>query len=111
MSRLTAPNKALWYLYRLRAMDPTEIAERLLQRARLAAYRPPRHLLADFQLGDPTSPFVRLPDRRNAPDGVREAIGRDAARIRAGHWLMFGWKDTRVFDPPAWHHDFANDAD
>jgi hypothetical protein len=111
MSRLPAPNKALWYLYRLRAMDPTEIAERLLQRARLAAYRPPSHALAHFQLGDPTSTSVRLPDRSKAPDGVREAIGRDVARIRAGHWLMFGWKETQVCDPPAWHHDFANDAD
>lgn len=108
---MTTLGRFLWYWYRLRAMDPAEIAGRVLERTRLSTDRSAARILDDFRLGDAVSPCPLVPQRGDAPVSVREAASRQAALIREGRWVLFGWKEARVPSPPIWHRDFVHESE
>jgi hypothetical protein len=111
MSDMTAARRLGWYWHRLRAMGPGEIAGRVLATARLSTYRSAAGILDDFHLGGPADSCPLLPQRMKAPDDVCEAVRREATSIRAGRWVLFGWKEVQIPNPPIWHRDFANDSE
>ncbi|HKE91397.1 MAG TPA: heparinase II/III family protein [Gemmatimonadales bacterium] len=97
------------YWYRLRAMDPSEVAHRVLDQAMRWAEPASRRSLAQVRLPNRGSAFPQLPDRLNAPPSLRAAI-RDAAKsIRSGRWVLFGWREVDMPDPPDWQRDYAHD--
>lgn len=98
----------LWYWHRLRAMDPAEIAGRVVERARFSTDRSAARILDTFRLGGAIGHCPPLPHRSEAPEGAREAASREAAAIREGRWVLFGWKEVQIPNPPLWHHDVVN---
>lgn len=103
--------KFFWYLHRLRAMEPAEIAGRVMEKTR--KWNTPSALaeIESFHLSPPNQLAPpRLDKKEAAPPALREAIAADAAKIRSGQWSLFGWKDANVGTPPRWNHDFLHDA-
>lgn len=99
-----------WYWHRLRAMDGSEIAGRLVEKGRDLGMLKSRDLVSDFRLG-PVSmdagPF--LPDPKEASEVLRSKIGTRASAIREGRWLLFGWNEVKMSDPPQWNWDAIHD--
>src|SRR5262249_15136609 len=93
------------------AMAPAEMVARLLERVRVSTDPSAGGVLDHFHLGTPDGRWPPLPDRRTVPEVVRKAVGTEAGAIRGGRWLLFGWKEARVPDPPVWNRDFVNDSD
>jgi hypothetical protein len=91
-------------------MDASEIAERVLQRARHWTEPTPGRTLRALRLASPDDAAPGLPDRRVAPDALREAVRETAAAVRAGRWLLFGWRTAHVPAPPLWDRDFTSGA-
>jgi hypothetical protein len=111
MSLLAEPERWYWYWHRLRAMAPAEVAGRVLEKVRRSADRAAAHTLGDFYLSDPEHRWPALPVPHEAPERVRRAIANDARAIRTGRWLLFGWNEAQVTDPPAWHRDLVRGID
>jgi hypothetical protein len=105
---MIGPGTLRWYWYRMRAMDSTEIADRVLAKARQWTEQSASRVLIDFDTETPVDTCPQLPDRRDAPDSLLEAISDEAASIRGGQWLLFGWNEVQVPDPPIWHRDYMN---
>jgi hypothetical protein len=102
-------SKLSWYSHRLQAMSPVEMASHASRKWRQvvdACYQP---RLAK-PLGLPTA-FPSLPCPTVAPPLVRRALHRDAERILAGCWTVFGHLDLPVADPPRWHKDYLSGTD
>ena len=105
---MTASDRLGWYWHRLRAMGPAEIGKRMLSKARLWIESPAGRALDEFALGGATGGCPRLPDRRVATEPLRQAVSVEAASIREGRWLLFGWREVRVSTPPLWHRDYLH---
>lgn len=103
--------KFFWYLHRLRAMEPAEIAGRVAEKTRKWTTASAMANLESFQLAAPT-PLAppKLHKRNEAPATLVQAVAHDAARLRSGAWTLFGWKTVEVGTPPRWNHDFLHDA-
>ena len=103
--------KFFWYLHRLRAMEPAEIAGRVMEKTRKWSTPTALAEIDSFQLSPPC-PLAppRVDKREAAPIALRDAIAVDASRIRDGDWNLFGWKNANVGTPPRWNHDFLHDA-
>ena len=104
---MTATRTVTWYWHRLRAMDASEIATRVMERARSWSDRFPRRALPALPLDPDEAACPRLPERAAAPALVREAVGGAAAAVRVGRWVVFGWKPATVPLPPLWHCDYT----
>ncbi|HKC46044.1 MAG TPA: hypothetical protein VKB63_00480, partial [Gemmatimonadales bacterium] len=97
------------YWYRLRAMEPSEVAHRVLDQALRWAEPASRRSLAQVRLPNRGSAFPQLPERLNAPPSLRAAIRNAAQAIRSGRWVLFGWREVDMPDPPDWQRDYAHD--
>ena len=82
--------KLRWYLYRLRAMRPAEVAKHLRQK--LFPIRPPKALIS-------------LESARPVPLGPRKDA-EGIKRIIAGRWKAFAKLPIQVDDPPRWNYDY-----
>jgi hypothetical protein len=102
---MTAAHTVSWYWHRLRAMDASEIATRVLERARSWSDRLPHRALPALRLDPDDAACPMLPDRGAAPAVAREAVRATAAAVRAGRWMAFGWKAVWVPLPPPWQCD------
>jgi hypothetical protein len=105
---MTAARAVTWYWHRLRAMDASEIATRVLERARSWSERGPHRALPAVRLDPDEAAAPRLPDRAGAPVVLRAAVSGSATALSAGRWMLFGWQPARMPLPPPWHCDFAN---
>ncbi|HSJ02790.1 MAG TPA: heparinase II/III-family protein [Verrucomicrobium sp.] len=94
-----------WYLHRLRAMGFAELLHRVSERCRHLSDASFARRVADHVTGpfDPAAPL--LPHCQSAPMEFKEQLREDAARLRQGHWRLFGWREVSVGDPPRWHQD------
>ncbi|MBN8419132.1 MAG: alginate lyase family protein [Verrucomicrobia bacterium] len=94
-----------WYMQRLRAMSPSEIARRLMERlarsSEIASLRRISRRPWDGTFAD----VPRLPWRDRVPPELRKQLAVDAERLMRGEWDMFGWKSVEVGAPPCWHRD------
>lgn len=94
-----------WYMQRLRAMSPGEIArrvaERLARSGEIASLRRISHRPWDGTFAD----VPRLPWRDRVPPELRKQLAADAERLMRGEWDLFGWKSVEVGAPPCWHRD------
>lgn len=108
---MTTPGGLRWYWHRLRAMDPAEIASRVLAKARRSTDRSAARVLDAFRLGAAIDTSPPLPRLSEAPESLREATSREATTIRDGRWLLFGWREVRVSSPPIWHRDYVNQVE
>ena len=99
-----------WYWHRLRAMDGSEIAGRIVEKGRELGRRRSRDQLTDFRLG-PVNPETGrlLPDPKQASELLRSNLRAKASAIREGRWLLFGWKEVKMPDPPRWNWDAVHD--
>ena len=100
-------HRLTWYLHRLRAMDRTEMRQRLAQHWRRWQ---DTGSLPDFNQ-TPVPPaaagsFPTLPPQSAAPEPLRTALARDVREITAGRWRAFGHLLLAVDDPPRWHKDY-----
>jgi hypothetical protein len=106
---MVLPPTIAWYWHRLRAMDSTEIAGRIAEKTRVWTDAKKRGELNTFRLGPAQAEALRLPDAATASDRLKERIAAKAAAVRQGQWLLFGWREVVMPDPPAWgwdaHHD------
>lgn len=97
--------KLKWYLCRLSAMDPTEIALRVRKklyektdaRCSPASFAP----LARF----PESSYPELPRREAAPGALLRELQEELPRLRSGQWPFFRELAARVSLPPRWDED------
>lgn len=94
-----------WYMQRLRAMSPSEIARRLMERlarsSEIASLRRISRRPWDGTFAD----IPRLPWRDRVPPELRKQLAVDAERLMRGEWDLFGWKSVEVGAPPCWHRD------
>lgn len=99
-----------WYWHRLKAMGPGEILGHLRKKGRQTAdrYGPRRWSRVPPGTG---GTYPRLPAAGEAPASVREALRRDADRLRSGRWTAFGHLELVVDDPPRWHKDYLAGID
>lgn len=103
--------KFFWYLNRLRAMEPAEIAERVAEKTRNWTTSSALADLEGFQLAPPVSTAPpRLPKADSAPESLRQAVAKEAREYRDSRWKLFGWKTVEVGSPPQWNHDFMHDV-
>lgn len=99
-----------WYWHRLRAMDSAEIAGRIAEKTRALNERRSLAQLQSFQLGAPQASLERLlPDPAGTSIEMRAIVTQNAAAVREGRWLLYGWKEINMPDPPAWDWDAAHD--
>jgi hypothetical protein len=105
---MTASRTVSWYWHRLRVMDASEVAIRVLRHARSWGDRLPRRSLPALRLDAVEDACPMLPDPRAAPAALREAVSSAATAVRAGRWVLFGWKAARLPLPPPWQCDFTN---
>src|SRR5688500_1239304 len=104
MSRLA------WYWHRLSAMGPGEIAQRLRKKGvQFVDARKERDWTSVPIV--PGDRYPILPNHKEAPDALREALKRDAADILHGKWRAFGHLPIQVSDPPEWHKDYLVGVD
>ncbi len=94
-----------WYLHRLRAMDAAELFGRAREKLRHQTERFAVAALRDIRLGAASGDAFVLPAKADAPAALREALAADAAKLLAGKWTLFGWKEAQVASPPDWHCD------
>lgn len=94
-----------WYVHRLRAMSPGEVAHRLADRWKGLNDAGFLRRCATLDIGNAADLVPRLPDRATAPAALRIQLAEDAKRLLAGHWQLFGWRDVEVGAPPCWHRD------
>lgn len=99
-----------WYLRRLSAMSPAEIALHARKKVRAFADSRRRWNGAGLYLGRSTA-FPILPPSEEAPDTLLDALRLDRADILAGHWKAFGHLPLQVDDPPRWHRDYLAGQD
>jgi hypothetical protein len=59
----------------------------------------------------PGRTYPQLPSGGDAPESLRQALGRDVEEIPAGKWRAFGHIPIRVSDPPQWHRDYLAGVD
>jgi len=107
---MTGPRAVQDYWYRLRAMEPSEVAHHVLDRALRWTEPAARRGLAGVMLPGRVATFPQLPMRQQATPMLRAAVAEAASAIRAGRWILYGWKEAQVSDPPDWHRDYARDA-
>lgn len=98
-------SKLNWLFHRLRAMPADEVAGRVRTKVVEACVPLARKGWEQFQLGVVDAGSMSLPVKESAPAEVREAVRQDAARILEGKWLLLGWKEALVSDPPVWSRD------
>lgn len=101
MSRLA------WYVHRLRAMSPGEVAHRLGDRWRALTQKSFLKRINGVDTGDANEKAPRLPQREFAPQALRAQLAADAKKLLLGEWQLFGWKKVDVGAPPCWHRDPA----
>lgn len=97
-------SKLNWLFHRLRAMPADEIAGRVNAKIVDACVPLTRKSWEQFRLGV-VDDAMALPSRESAPAQVCDSVRRDASRILEGTWLLLGWKEARVSDPPVWSRD------
>ncbi|WP_406858272.1 heparinase II/III-family protein [Alsobacter sp. KACC 23698] len=86
-------NRLGWYVQRLRAMGPAEVAHRVAEQAKRARWRGDRRGWAAFDVGDgPLESLAAFGDvlRRPWPAEVEAATRSAAARTRAGTLELLG---------------------
>lgn len=98
-------NRLDWYLHRLRAMSPREVALHLRKRFRQFADASRERDWTSVKL-EAAPPFPLIPPAEAAPESLRQALRRDSDALLAGRWRAFGHLDLRVDDPPRWHRDY-----
>lgn len=98
------------YWYRLRAMEPSEVAHRLLDRALRWTEPAARRGLAGVILPGRVATFPQLPVQQQATATLRAAVRDAASAIGAGRWVLYGWKEVQVSDPPDWQRDYMRDT-
>jgi hypothetical protein len=101
---------ASWYWHRLRAMSPGEVALHVRKKLRQVADARRRWELSGVEL-ECSGAFPKLPKPEDAPEGLRDALRRDADNILAGRWKAFGHLELQVDDPPRWHKDYLAGKD
>lgn len=103
------PQTVSWYWHRLRAMDSSEIAGRIVEKTRAWSDPKKRGELDAFRLGplNTSSPF--LPDAADATSQLKAKLAEKAEAVRNGQWLLFGWKEVTMPDPPRWDWDPQHD--
>lgn len=99
-----------WYWHRLRAMDGSEIAGRIVEKGRELSGRRSRDQLSGFRLGPVSFEAGRLmPDPKQASESLCSTIRTKATAIGEGRWMLFGWKEVKMSDPPRWDWDAVHD--
>src|SRR4030095_1340727 len=99
-----------WYWHRLRAMGPSEIAQRLQKKTRETVDARCRRDWMSVRLQAGRS-YPVLPKSKNAPESLRAALRKDMEEFRAGHWRAFAHLPIVVSDPPQWHRDYLAGVD
>lgn len=97
-------SKLNWLFHRLRAMPADEIAGRVNAKIVDACVPLTKKKWEQFRLGA-VNDAMALPSRELAPAQVCDSVRRDASRILEGTWLLLGWKEAQVSDPPVWSRD------
>ena len=100
----------LWLWYRLRAMTPAEVGARLRKKAREWSDMYRERDWASVSLTS-SGAFPKLPQRGEAPVGLRDELRREAVEILGGRWRLLGHLDVKVDDPPKWQRDYLVRAD
>ena len=94
-----------WYLQRLRAMSPREVALHLRKRFRQFTDASRERDWTAVKL-DTAPAFPLIPLATAAPEILRQSLRRDADAILAGRWRAFGHLELQVDDPPRWQRDY-----
>ena len=99
------PSKLDWYYRRLRAMGPTEIAQRCIRR--LLHSRNERLIAqsVDAECGQRRTNAYPAVQPGTLPAQYHDALLAETTAIRNGDWTLFGHLPVHVDMPPQWHHD------
>lgn len=98
-------NRLDWYLHRLRAMTPQEVALHLRKKVRQFIDARRERDWAALKL-ETALAFPTIPSAPAAPESLRLVLRRDADAILAGRWRVFGHLELQMDDPPRWHRDY-----
>jgi hypothetical protein len=94
-----------WYLHRLRAMSPSELTHRVVERWKHRSDATFTETLRPIRTGEPAPGIITLPDPTQAPAALKQMLLHDAAALMRGDWTLFGWRKVEVGTPPCWHRD------
>ncbi|WP_078815475.1 heparinase II/III domain-containing protein [Prosthecobacter debontii] len=94
-----------WYVSRLRAMTPVEMAHRVVEKWQRATEASFFSSLEGADPGPADARVPRLPDRGSATAELRQQLAVDAVTLQQGQWQLFGWREVAVGSPPCWHRD------
>jgi hypothetical protein len=89
-------------------MDAVEIVSRAREKLRHKTERFATATLRYVLPGNEVENVPALPAKLDVPVAIRQALATDAAKILAGKWTLFGWREVPVGSPPNWHRDHAH---
>ncbi len=96
-----------WYYHRLRVMDAAEVVGRVREKLRTRTEARDASALEGTRVRAEPMPTPVVPSLSGMPEELRETLARDARKLLAGSWCLYGWRDIQVSLPPAWHRDYA----
>jgi hypothetical protein len=100
-----------WYYHRLLVMDPLEVMGRVREKLRTRTEVREAGALNGARVSAEPLPTPWLPHSGSAPLMLKEQLARDAERLLAGSWSLYGWRDIQIALPPLWHRDHAGGVD
>ncbi|RBP36358.1 heparinase II/III-like protein [Roseimicrobium gellanilyticum] len=96
-----------WYYHRLMVMDPVEVVGRVREKLRARTEARDAGALDGARVSAEPLPAPWLPPVGSAPSMLKDQLARDAKKLLAGTWSLYGWREIQVALPPIWHKDHA----
>jgi len=100
-----------WYWHRLKAMDASEVIGRVREKTLRHTERRALSELGGIVLHNPPQNAPALPDPQQASAGVRQCLAAETAKLVAGQWTLYGWREVSFALPPQWHRDYVQNVD